>query len=266
VPVFFVFGYLNQIKTGQRLFEADKKLSKGNNYSREAAVNSLKGGILCGIFLFGGMWFQQMGIQYTTVAKSGFLTALYIVMIPIIGILIGRKLRLIVFPAVTVAILGMYFLCITDRLKLAWGDSLTLICAICYACQILSVDRVIDRANSILLSVTQFFVAAVLGCVCMFIFEKPDMGAIMQAWLPLVYSGVVSGAMGYTLQIVGQRGTDPAVASLIMSLESVFSLIAGWIILHEACSPRQLFGCALMMVAICLVQLPEKKSEVSTSS
>lgn len=261
VPLFFSFATINYKRTGIKLGERESETKRESNWSAECISYTLRHGVVCGIFLFGGMYFQQVGIKYTTVAKSGFLTAMYMVIVPIIGIIMGRKLRKLVFPAVAIAVIGMYFLCITDSFTLSMGDTVTLLCALSYAFQIMSVDACIEKANPLLLSISQFCVAAVLGLVGMIIFENPVLTTILLAWAPLAYSGIASGAGGYTLQIFGQRYAEPTVAGIIMSLESVFSLLAGWAILGQACTPRQLFGCALMMGAIVLVQLPEKNNK-----
>ena len=260
-PLFFSFAAVKYKRSGIKLGERESETHRKSEWSAECISYTVRHGCICGIFLFGGMYFQQVGIKYTTVAKSGFLTAMYIVIVPIIGLVLGRKLRKIVFPAVAIAVLGMYFLCITDSFALSMGDTVTLLCALSYAFQIMSVDACIEKANPLLLSITQFCVAAVLGIIGMVVFENPNLTAILLAWASLAYSGIASGAGGYTLQIFGQRYAEPTVAGIIMSLESVFSLLAGWAILGQVCTPKQLLGCALMMGAIVLVQLPEKKQQ-----
>jgi len=258
LPVFFCFSWANYKKTGVRLFEKESETGRSSEWSMECIRYTLLHGLPCGIFLFGGMFLQQAGIKYTTVAKSGFLTSMYMIFVPVIGLILGKKLRKIVLPSVIIAIMGMYLLCITDSFSLSMGDSITLCCALCYAFQIMSVDACIQKANPLLLSIAQFCVAAVIGCIGMLILEKPEIAVLLAAWAPLAYAGIASGAIAYTLQIFGQRYAEPTVAGIIMSLESVFSLLAGWLILGQVCTIRQLVGCGFMMTAIILVQLPEK--------
>lgn len=218
------------------------------------------GGVSCGVLLFAASNLQQFGIQYTTVGKAGFITAMYIVLVPILGIFLKKKVGARVWIAVVIAVGGLYMLCMTDgSFSLQKGDFLVLLCALVFSAHILTIDFFAPRADGVKMSCIQFFVCAVLSGICMFLFEEPDMALILQAWVPVLYAGVLSCGVAYTLQIVGQRGMNPTVASLILSLESVVSVIAGWAILGQALSGRELLGCGLMFAAIILVQLPERK-------
>lgn len=222
------------------------------------------GGICCGVVLFVASNLQQIGIQYTTVGKAGFITAMYIVLVPILGIFLRKKAGLRVWAGVAIAVVGLYLLCMTGAsFALQKGDLLVLICAFAFAVHILVIDYFSPKVDGVKMSCIQFFVCGILSGICMFVFEKPDMTSIVQAWAPILYAGVLSSGVAYTLQIIGQKGMNPTVASLIMSLESVISVIAGWLILKEALSGRELLGCVLMFAAIVLVQLPAKHKETA---
>ena len=207
------------------------------------------GGIVCGILLAIASSFQQVGIVYTTVGKAGFITAMYIVIVPILGLFVGKKVRLIAWISVGLSVIGLYLLCMTESLSLGKGDILVLICAFCFSFHIMVVDYFSPKVDGVRMSCIQFFTC---GIIC-------GIPAILTAWQPLLYAGVLSCAVGYTLQIVAQKNTDPVIASLLMSLESAFSLLAGWIILHQYLSPKELCGCLLMFAAIILSQIPAKK-------
>ncbi|MBQ6805957.1 MAG: DMT family transporter [Lachnospiraceae bacterium] len=219
------------------------------------------GGAACGVFLFVASNFQQFGIQYTTVGKAGFVTALYIILVPIFGIFLHRKVSAKIWIGVAIALLGLYLLCMQGSFQLQKGDFLVLLCAFSFSFHILVVDYFSPKTDGVKMSCIQFFVCGVLSAVCMFLFETPKMGLILEAWLPILYAGVLSCGVAYTLQIVGQKGMNPTVASLILSLESVVSVLAGWVILHETLSKKELLGCVLMFVAIILAQLPDRKRE-----
>ncbi len=218
------------------------------------------GGICCGICLFIASSLQQIGIQYTTVGKAGFITAMYIVIVPLLGIFVGKKTGLRVWLGVVIAIVGLYLLCMTgDSLMLGRGDILVLLCAVAFSFHILTIDHFAPLADGVQMSCIQFFTCGILSAIGMFLVETPQLSLILAAWAPILYAGVLSCGVAYTVQIIGQRGMNPTVASLILSLESVISVISGWLILHQTLSAVELAGCAVMFVAIILVQLPEKK-------
>lgn len=220
------------------------------------------GGICCGVCLFAASTLQQFGVKYTTVGKAGFITAMYMVLVPIFGIFLHKKVGARVWAAVALASLGMYFLCITrGEFSLQLGDSLVFACAVGFTFHILTIDWFSPKTDGVKLSCIQFFVCALLSAVCMLIFEKPSIENIFAAWLPILYAGVMSNGVAYTLQIVGQKGMNPTVASLILSLESVVSVLAGWLILDQKLSMREIFGCILAFAAIILVQLPGSKKD-----
>ena len=219
----------------------------------------VKGSVCCGCLLFVASILQQIGIMYTTVGKSGFITAMYIVIVPILSIFLKKRASIKVWIGVVLAVVGMYFLCMTPgNIILQKGDVLIFLCAIIFSFQILAVDYFAPQVDGVKLACAQFAICGLLSGIGMFFFERPTMEAVLAAWLPILYVGVLSTGVAYTLQIVGQRGMNPTVASLLMSMESVISVIAGWAILNQALSGRELMGCVLMFAAIILVQLPDK--------
>ncbi|MCC8045855.1 MAG: DMT family transporter [Clostridiales bacterium] len=225
--------------------------------AHHASKDLIAGGLSCGVILFLASSLQQFGIQYTSVGKAGFITAMYIVLVPIFGIFIHKKTGLRVWIAVVMAVVGLYLLCMTgDSLALKKGDILILLCAVAFSFHILVIDYFSPRVDGVKMSCIQFFTCGVLSAVGMLLFETPQLSQILAAWAPILYAGVMSCGVAYTLQIVGQRGMNPTVASLILSLESVISLLSGWLILHQSLSGRELIGCVVMFAAIILVQLP----------
>lgn len=219
----------------------------------------VKGGVCCGCLLFIASILQQVGIVYTTVGKSGFITAMYIVIVPILSIFLKKKAGAKVWVGVALAVVGLYFLCMTaGNISLQKGDVLTFLCAVTFSFHILTVDYFAPQLDGVKLSCIQFATCGVLSTIGMFLFETPTVDAVLAAWLPILYAGALSSGVAYTLQIVGQRGMNPTVASLLMSMESVISVIAGWAILNQMLSGRELIGCVLMFCAIILVQLPDK--------
>ena len=219
---------------------------------------TLIGGLCCGVAICIASSFQQAGMQYTSVGKAGFITALYIVLVPVFGIFLKRKVTPIIWMGVFLAAIGFYFLCITESFSINYGDLLVFICAICFTFHILIIDYFAPKADGVALSCIQFWFS---GIVCMGIAilnESPNVTAIIQAAVPILYAGVLSCGVAYTLQIIGQKHMKPAVASLILSLESVISVLAGWVILKEVLTGRQFLGCALVFAAVILAQLPVK--------
>ncbi len=228
----------------------------GLSDARTSVRRLLSGGILCGICLFIAGGFQQVGIVYTTAGKSGFITALYIVMVPLLGLFLHRKCSPLILLSIVLAVFGLYLLCIKEGFSVNRGDIITLGSAVSFAFHILSVDHYSPRLNGFQLSCVQFLTAGLLSLIPAFITETPSLSAILSCWMPIAYAGILSCGVAYTLQILGQRDLNPSVAALIMSLESCISAIAGWIVLGDALSPRELSGCLLMFIAIILAQLP----------
>ncbi|MCD8015007.1 MAG: DMT family transporter [Lachnospiraceae bacterium] len=227
--------------------------------SRRAGNRTLLyGGICCGIALCAASNLQQIGIQYTTVGKAGFITAMYIILVPVFNSFRGQRAGVKIWISVLLAVAGLYLLCITEGFTVGYGDLLVLLCAAVFAIHILVIDYFSPKVDGVRMSCIQFFVCGLLSGVGMLIFETPTIEAVAQAWLPIGYAGVLSCGVAYTLQIVGQKGMDPTVASLILSLESVVSVLSGWLLLGQSLSRKELFGCVLMFLAIILAQLPER--------
>ena len=215
----------------------------------------LMGGAACGFFLCAASAFQQVGILYTTTAKAGFITALYVVIVPILSVFFGKSVKSRIWMCVALAVLGLYLLCMRGELSLSFGDGVVLVCAFLFACQIMTVDYFAPQVDTVRLSQTQFLVTALLSTVCMLLFEDLSTDSLIRALPSIAYAGVMSSGVAYTLQIIGQQNLNPAIASITMSLESVFAALAGWIVLGQSMSFRELAGCVLMFAAIILAQL-----------
>ncbi len=226
----------------------------------------LKGGVYCGLIIFVSSTLQQMGILHTTVGKAGFITSLYIVIVPLLGLFFRKKVDGIIWGCVLLAVVGMYLLCINESLALNQGDFLILLCAIGFATHILVIDHFSPLVDGVKLSAFQFLVCSVASTIAALVFEQPNLASILVAWKPILYTGILSCGVAYTFQILGQKYVAPVIASLILSLESVFAVLSGWIILNEVLTQREIWGCVLIFIAILLAQMPEffknKKSEI----
>ena len=234
-----------------------KKETGAENQEKEDKKTLWAGGIACGVILCIASNLQQFGIMEASVGKSGFFTALYFVMIPVIGIFIGKRPGIKLWFCVALAVVGMYLLCMKDgSFTIERADIMLLLCALAFSFHILVVDYFSPKVDGVKMSCIQFFVCGVLSAVGMLFTETPAISNIQAAWLPLLYAGLLSCGVGYTLQIVGQKGINPVIASLIMSLESVISALAGWVILGQVLSPKEILGCVLMFVAIIITQIP----------
>lgn len=238
--------------------EADKKKER---------KTLITGSICCGLVLLVAGMLQQIGMMYTTAGKAGFITALYVVLVPIFGRILGKKIRPLIWLCVLASAFGLYLLCMPASGGLGHinkGDLIVLACAVCFAVHILIIDYFSPKVDGVRLSCMQFFVAGILCVILMFPldpvlgYDIPSLSQLLDAWLPIVYSGALSCGAGYTMQIVAQADTDPAVASMILCLESVFAVIAGMLILGESMSLRETFGCVIMFAAILAAQLPAK--------
>lgn len=220
-----------------------------------------KGGISCGILLAFATGFQQVGIQYTTVGRAGFITACYIIIVPVVGLtFFHKKCRSSIWAAVALALVGLYLLCITDGFDIGKGDFYIFICSLLFSLHILVIDHFSPLVDGIKMSCIQFFVCGGISAIFAFGTETPDLSNILMAWGSLLYAGILSCGVAYTLQIVGQKNLNPTVASLILSMESCISVLSGWILLNQKLTARELIGCVLMFTAIILAQLPEKVS------
>ncbi|MBK5254094.1 MAG: DMT family transporter [Peptostreptococcaceae bacterium] len=223
----------------------------------------LKGGVLCGIILFVGSILQQVGLQYTSAGKTGFITALYVVLVPIIGSLFfHRKVPGFIWFCATLATVGLYLLSISGSdFVISKGDTLVFLCAFAFALHILVIGQFSPITDGIKMSAIQFLVAGILSTIFMLFWENPEISAILDATIPILYAGVLSAGVGFTFQIIAQKDTDPTIASLIMCLESVFAVIAGVLLLNETMTMREIIGCVIMFIAITLAQLPLKNKE-----
>ena len=230
--------------------------SPGKSMSRAEKKQLFIAGLVCGFFLFIASNLQQIGIKYTSVGKAGFITAMYIVLVPLLGVFIGKKVGIRLWISVALAVAGLYLLSITDSFTISRGDLYVLLCALAFAFQIMAVDYYADKVDNIWLACMEFWVCGLLSLIPMALFEHPSLSGLWAARIPLLYAGLLSCGVAYTLQITGQRLLSPALASLIMSFESVISALAGWAILHQRLSARELCGCAVMFAAILLAQLP----------
>ena len=219
--------------------------------------NTVIGGICCGAFLASASIFQQIGIVYTSAGKAGFITAMYMLLVPIISFLFFKKENSwLVWLAVLIGVCGMYLLCMTEGFRLTRGDTLVCVCAFLFSGHILCCDHFASRGDPLKISAIQFLTCSLISGIAALFMEKPDWNRISAAAIPILYCGIMSGGVGYTLQMTAQKFTDPTIASLLMSLESVFAVIGGSILLHEHMATREMLGCLVMFAAIILVQLP----------
>ena len=223
----------------------------------------LIGGVICGFFMCIATNLQQFGINYTSVGKAGFITSLYVALVPVFAVLfLHRRYGLLTWVGTALALCGMYFLCMSEGFSLNRGDTLVFLCAVCFSWQILALDHYSPLVDPVRLSCVQLLSCGAMSLIAMFLFEKPTLSGILSAWLPLCYAGILSCGVAYTLQVVCQAELDGALASLLMSLESVFSALFGWLLLHQTLSKRELLGCALTFAAVLLVELsPEPEKE-----
>ena len=236
--------------------EKTKKRQKEQKQQRKILVT---GGICCGILLWAAANLQQFGIMSTTAGKAGFITACYIVIVPVLGIFLKKKCTVLTWIAVALAMVGLYLLCITDSLTIEKGDVLLLCCSFLFSLHILVIDHFSPLVNGVKMSCIQFFVCGILSGIAMIFTEHPQIADILLAWVPILYAGILSCGVAYTLQIVGQKDMNPAVASLIFSLESGISVLAGWLILGQRLSGREAIGCFVMLGATVLAQIHTAK-------
>lgn len=237
------------------LFETDKK-----HFTAKWLDPGLwKAGFACGIALFVAAGLQQVALQYTSAGKAGFITAMYIVLVPILGLFLGKRPGASAWISILIAVSGLYLLSCVGVSEVNKGDILLLVCALAFAVQITLIDRLAVNLDGIRLNCVQSLVCAVLSAVLMFTREAPVWESILDCWLPLCYAGVLSMGVAYTMQIVGQKHLESTAASLIMSLESVFAAVFGWLLLHERLSGPELAGCGLVFLAVILSQIPIKR-------
>lgn len=260
----FTFVFLRSTITALVLFAAMplfKRLA-GNRVSQQVPPfrAHIVPGMIIGLFLVLATILQQVGLVYTTPAKSGFVTALYMIIVPLLGLFAGRRVRPAVWLGLALSLTGMALLCVQADLSVNVGDLYTLGCAFMFSFQILSVDRYASKLDVLILSAMQFTTSAVVAGIAAFLFETPRIEGMLACWSSILYVAVCSGAIGYTLQMVGQKYADPTLASLLMCLESVFAALGGWLLLGQALSARELVGCALMLAASVIAQLPDRRT------
>ncbi|MFI3206229.1 MAG: DMT family transporter [Clostridia bacterium] len=225
----------------------------------------IKYGIITGSVMYIAAVFQQISLSFTSAGKAGFLTALYIVIVPVLGLFLKKKMHKIVWLSIAISLLGTYLLSVNESFTIEIGDSYLLASAFFFAVHIVLIDRFTVKTDSIRLSAVQFVVCAIISTVVAIFTEQPQIDQVLLAWGPILYAGVFSSGIAFTLQVVAQRETPPAIAALVMSLESIFAVLTGWVVLGEVLDAKELFGCALMFIAIILAQLPDmlpKKNEI----
>lgn len=241
-----------------------RKLSAAKNTAeRQPGIKpSILGGVVCGVMLAIAANLQQFGIMFNAEAtdgdsgKAGFITAMYIILVPFFGLFFGKKITPSMIIGIITAVFGLYFISVKDGFSVAVGDICLLLCALAFSFHILFVDRLTAKADGIILSSAQFFTAGIISGILMLIFETPDINTILSAAVPILYIGVLSSGVAYTLQVVGQKYSEPTVASILMSLESLFALLAACVFYGKPPQPREAVGCGLMLFAILTVETP----------
>ena len=254
----FTFVFLRSTITSAVLFAIAPLLNRRAPIEKKSIPSKryVLLGLALGAVMVAATSLQQLGLKYTSTVNSGFITALYIVIIPIIGLFTGRKCSPVVWLGVALSIAGLYLLCIKGELKINVGDAYTLACALFFSFQIIMVDRYAGDMNSVLVCAAQFGFCALFSLPMMLMLETPTWEALSHCWGSVLYVAIASGAIGYTLQIAGQKYTQPTLASLLMCLEAVFSAIGGWILLGQTLNGREMLGCVLMLSASVIAQIP----------
>lgn len=217
----------------------------------------LVGGCLCGFLLATASNLQQLGLVETSAGKAGFITSLYIVLVPMLGLLVGKRISLRLWASVAMAVAGLYLLCVRGSIALSTGDLLILLCAVTFAVHILVIDRYVQWVDPMELSCMQFLVAGIISWSISFAVEQTTWQQLQICLGQILYVGIFSSGVAYTLQIMAQKAGEPVTVTLLLSLESVFSVLAGAVFLRELLSGRELIGCVVMLCAVLLSQLPE---------
>lgn len=267
----FSFGTMRAVPAALFLFLlvcVMRRLYPREKYSAEQKKTLLRAGLICGTLLTAAISFQQFGLESTSAGKAGFISALYIVLVPVFGMFFGKKTSGRVWLFVAVAVAGLYFLCVNgeDGAGFSRGDLSVFLCAVLFAFQIIAVDHYVGKVDGIELSCAQFVVMAVLSFLCSLIAgERTTLEAVKTCLPYILYTGIFSSGVAYTLQIIAQKDGEATVVSLLLSLESFFAVMSGAIFLHERMSVREYFGCALMLAAVLLSQLPEKSAKAVES-
>lgn len=242
------------------IWHLDKKKTAEERAQEAGKKETVIGSVVCGLVLTSLVLFQQFGLPYTTVGKAGFITALYILLTPVMGIFLGKKAGKNLWIGVVIGLVGMYMLCLFEGASgLTFGDLMMLCAAVMAAAHIHVIDHFVQKIDAVKLSSYQFIVCGLVCVIPMFVFEEISVDAIIECIIPILYAGLISCGLGYTFQVIGQKCTDPSLASLILSLETVFSLLAGWIFFKEVLTVPEYIGCGLMFIAIMVSQMPDRK-------
>lgn len=260
-------GVLTLVPVSIFIYKKGRKSGAGehNEYKSFFSKDLLLGGALCGIVLFAASALQQVGIISSGVGKSGFLTTLYILAVPVLGLFLKRRVKPFMWVCIALGVVGMYFLCVSEASALNFGDLMLILCAVCFGVHIMIIDHFVKKVDGVRLSLVQFFVVGVLSLVTALIFEKIDFALIKAAFFSIFYAGVMSSGIAYTLQIVSQKNLSPTVASLLMSLEAVFAALSG-AVFGERLTGNEIFGCVLVFTATILAQLPIENIKLKKSS
>ncbi|MBE6619822.1 MAG: DMT family transporter [Ruminococcaceae bacterium] len=252
--------FLGLILLGRDLWQKRKPRAADDAPKDKRNVKALLlGGLLCGAMLACASNLQQLGLGATSPGKAAFITALYVVLVPVFGLFLGKRARPVVWIGVALAVAGLYFLCITGKMSVERSDFFVFLCALCFAVHIMIIDRFSPHVNGVELSCVQFAVVTVVSAIGMLLTEAPTWAAISACLWPLFYVGVFSGGVAYTLQILAQKNANPTVVSLLLCLESVFAVLAEGLMMAQWPSVREWIGCGLMLTAVVLAQLPEGK-------
>ncbi len=260
-------GVLTLIPVAIIFYKKGKKSGVGEHgeYKSFFSKDLILSGALCGMLLFTASFLQQVGIVSSGVGKSGFLTTLYILVVPIFGLFLKRKIKPIIGFSIALGLLGMYFLCVSETSALNFGDIMLILCAVCFAIHIMVIDHFVKKVDGVRLSMLQFFVCGVLSLIAALIFETIDFNLLKDAFVSIFYAGVLSSGVAYTLQIIAQKNLNPTVACLIMSLESVFAALSG-AVFGERLTGNEIFGCVLVFIATILAQLPIENIKIKKPS
>ncbi len=260
IPVIYVIGkkkgMTDNADSGTGI---DETASRGANWKSILLPDrtTLVGGICCGLVMAVASSLQQIGITMTTAGKAGFITALYIILVPLMGVFIGKKIPRIIWFCVVLAMAGFYLLCVKEGFSISKGDILVLFCSVGFSVHIMTIDHFTSKGvDGVKMACIQFAVAAIVMTPVMFLLENPSVSGLLSAWMTIAYAGILSSGVGFTLQIVAQKDTDPTTATLIMSLESVFAAVSGCLFLNEVLLPKEILGCILVFVAVILAQVP----------
>ena len=245
IPVILLFHRISKRK------EKSSDEKKGTTYNNKDLII---GGSLCGVSLFLGASLQQWGIVYTTAGKAGFITALYIVLVPLFGLFLHKKVRKVVWFGVAVATAGLYLLCVKEGFIIQKGDFIVMSGTIFWAAQILVVDAYVDKTDGLKLSFVQFVTAGIISAIGALIFETPKLETIIACKGPILFTAIMVVGVAYTLQIIGQKSTEPTIAAIIMSMESLFAVISGAFFLGETMTMKEIIGCVLMFAAVIITQ------------